>query len=147
MGATIHSLHYHWVCSTKQQLPYFKAPWRPALFHQLSGAIRELEGKPISVGGVDDHVHALFALKTTHCIADFVRDLKKSSMAWATASIDPHFAWQEGYSIFTVSTSMMEAVATYIDRQEQHHKKKSFEAELKQLLQKHGVAYDPVYLL
>jgi REP-associated tyrosine transposase len=147
MGAAFHSLHYHWICSTRQQLPLIKPAWRPGFLSAVGVAIQELEGRPIKVGGVDDHIHALFALKTTHCIADFVRDLKKAVATWAAAHIDRDFAWQDGYSIFTVSVSMLETVGTYLDRQEQHHKKKTFEAELKQLLQKHGVAYDTKYLL
>ena len=49
--------------------------------------------------------------------------------------------------IFSVSVSVMEAVSGYIERQEEHHRKISFEEELKQLLQKHGIKYDPKYLL
>ncbi|HEU0011825.1 MAG TPA: hypothetical protein VFT34_18570 [Verrucomicrobiae bacterium] len=41
----------------------------------------------------------------------------------------------------------MEKVRRYIERQEQHHRKLTFEEELRRLLEKHGVNYDPKYLL
>jgi len=99
------------------------------------------------VGGIEDHVHALIGLKTTHCIAHFVQELKKASSVWAAENHEPEFAWQEGYSIFSVSASGLDAVRHYIETQEEHHRKMSFEDELKLLLERHGVRYDPKYLI
>ncbi len=147
MGSTYYSLHYHWVCSTKERRPLIRSDWRPHLHQYLGGAVRGLEGAALQIGGVEDHVHALIGLKTTHCPADFVRELKKASSVWVAEKHERDFAWQEGYSIFTVSASRIETVSRYIERQEEHHRKVSFVDELKQLLQKHGVKYDPKYLL
>jgi REP element-mobilizing transposase RayT len=147
MGSTYYSLHYHWVCSTKERRQFIKPTWRHSLHEYLGGTIRGLEGTPLKIGGVDDHVHALIGLKTTHCIADFSRELKKAASVWAAKNHENDFAWQEGYAIFAVSVSLMETVSQYIERQEDHHRKMTFEAELKQLLEKHGIKYDPKYLL
>jgi putative transposase len=147
MGSTYYSLHYHWVCSTKERRPFIKAAWRPQLHKYLGGTIRGLEGVPLKVGGVEDHVHALIGLKTTHCIADFVRELKKATSVWTADNHERDFEWQEGYSIFTVSVSMMKVVDGYIERQEEHHRKLTFGDELRKLLEKHGVKYDPKYLV
>ena len=102
---------------------------------------------PLIVGGVEDHVHALIGLKPTHRISDFVRELKKASSVWAAGRHEPDFEWQEGYSIFAVSVSMLDTVSRYIGRQQEHHRRKTFVEELKELLAKHGVQYDPKYLL
>ncbi len=147
MGSTYYSLHYHWVCSTKERRPFIRNDWRSRLHEYLGGTIRGLEGVPLKIGGVEDHVHALIGLKTTHCLADFVRELKKASSTWTASQHEREFAWQEGYSIFTVSASMRDTVSRYIERQEEHHRKKTFAEELKELLEKHGVEYDPKYLL
>jgi len=42
---------------------------------------------------------------------------------------------------------MMEAVRQYIAAQEEHHRKRPFDQELRELLEKHQVQYDPRYLL
>ena len=56
------------------------------------------------------------------------------------------FSWQRGYAAFSVSQSMAEKVGSYISRQEEHHRKVTFEEELVELLEKQGVTYDQRYL-
>jgi putative transposase len=41
----------------------------------------------------------------------------------------------------------MEAVRQYIATQEEHHRRQTFQQELRELLEKHGGQYDPKYLL
>ena len=41
---------------------------------------------------------------------------------------------------------MLETVRGYIARQEEHHRKTGFSDELRAMLEKHGVSYDPRYL-
>jgi REP element-mobilizing transposase RayT len=45
----------------------------------MGGVINGLGGLPEKIGGIEDHVHVLVGLKSTHCLADFVRELKKAS--------------------------------------------------------------------
>jgi len=56
------------------------------------------------------------------------------------------FEWQDGYGAFTVSTSQVSEVIDYIKNQREHHRKKTFQEEYLELLQKHGVDYDERYL-
>lgn len=147
MGSTYYSLHYHWVCSTKVRRPFIRPEWQTRLHEYFGGTVRGLDGVPLKIGGVADHIHALIGLKPTHCISDFSRELKKATSVWAAENHEREFQWQEGYSIFAVSVSLMETVNRYIERQEEHHRKMTFEDELKLLLEKHGVTYDPKYLL
>ena len=100
-----------------------------------------------AVGGVEDHVHLLVGLRATHCLAEFLRELKKASSAWILKNHDPQFNWQDGYSAFTVSATHLGPARKYIIGQEEHHRKLSFVDELKQLLEKNGVKYDAKYLL
>jgi REP element-mobilizing transposase RayT len=105
-----------------------------------------LGGVAEMVGGVEDHVHLLASLKTTVAPADVVREIKKASSVWATENHERDFAWQEGYSIFSVSWTHAKLVSQYIQTQEQHHARTPFIEELKRLLEKNGVSYDPEYL-
>ena len=144
--STYYSLHYHWVCSTKDRRPLIRPAWRARFHEYLGGTVRGLEGVPLKAGGVEDHVHLLVGLKTTHGLADFSRELKKASSVWAAEHGDRGFAWQEGYAVLTVSNSMLETVSRYIARQEEHHRKAGFVDELKALLERHGVSYEREYL-
>jgi len=146
MPSTYLSLHYHLVFSTKNREPTIRDAWRERLHEYLGGIIRGLGGFPEGVGGTADHVHLLIGLKATHCLADVVRELKKASSAWVHEEIGENFAWQEGYSAFTVSATARVAVKKYIANQEEHHRVKSYREELTEMLGKAGVEYDVRYL-
>ncbi len=147
MGSTFFSLHYHIVFSTKERQSLILGEWRPRLHSYLGGIVRGLNGVPEIVGGVKDHVHLLASLRPMHRVADVMRDLKKNSSNWVKDNFDRNFAWQEGYAAFTVSPSATDAVRNYIATQEAHHGKHSFVDELKELLEKAGIAYQEKYLL
>ena len=57
------------------------------------------------------------------------------------------FSWQEGYGAFSVSSSTLDSVIRYIRNQEKHHRKFTFEEELRAILRRHGIEYDPRHLL
>jgi len=147
MSSTYLSLHYHLIFSTKERRPLIDPEWQPRLHEYLGGTVNGLKGFTQGVGGVSDHVHLLVGLKATHCLADFMRELKKASSAWVHEEIrNRQFAWQEGYAAFTVSATARERVRRYIANQAAHHRKRSFREELVELLAKAGVEYDPRYL-
>jgi len=147
MPSTYSSLYYHLVFATKNREPIIAPDWRVRLHEYLGGAARGLDGTPQGVGGVADHVHLLVALKPTHCLADFMRELKKASSIWVADTLGERaFRWQEGYAAFTVSPSALKAVRNYITRQEEHHRVKTFREELVEFLEKSGITFDPRYL-
>jgi putative transposase len=145
--STYLSLHYHLVFGTKNREPLIATPWRSRLLEYLGGTTSGLGGFPQGIGGVADHVHLLIGLKATHCLADFLRELKKAASVWVHEEIGlTGFAWQEGYAAFTVSATARQAVQKYIANQAEHHRVKSFREELTDMLDKAGIAYDPKYL-
>lgn len=147
MPSTHTCLLYHIIFATKDREPLIEASWRTRLHEYLGGAARGLDAIPQGVGGVADHVHLLVGLKTTHRLADFMRELKKASFTWvATTTPVRSFRWQEGYAAFTVSASNRTAVQDYIRRQDDHHRRKTFREELIEFLEKSGIEYDEGYL-
>ena len=147
MASTHTSLLYHLVFSTKNRDPVIDADWRPRLHEYLGGSVAGLGGVSLGVGGVADHVHILASLNATHCLSDFMRELKKASSAWVAETVPlPAFRWQEGYGAFTVSASLRETIQTYIARQEEHHRSRSFRDEYLLLLRKSGIEFNERYL-
>ena len=146
MASTYLSLHYHLVFATKNREAVIAPEWRSRLHEYLGGTIAGLGGFPQGVGGVADHVHLLVGLKATHCLADVMRELKKASSTWVHEQIGLEtFAWQEGYAAFTVSATARPAVRQYIANQEEHHRERSSQEELLDMLAKAGVEYDARY--
>ena len=78
-------------------------------------------------------------------LAKAVQELKGNTSRWLN-QITSGFAWQEGYSAFSVSQSQRKAVVDYVDRQAEHHARWSFEQEFLTLLKKSGIAYDPRFV-
>ena len=148
MPSTFLALHYHLVFSTKDRAPIIESAWRDRLHEYLGGTVNGLGGFCQGVGGVNDHVHLLVGLKATHCLADFMRELKKASTSWVHEHVEHggKFAWQGGYAAFTVSATSRDAVKEYIAGQEEHHRVKSFREEFVAMLEKAGIVYDPRYL-
>ena len=81
-------------------------------------------------------------------VAKAVQLVKGGSSKWVhdTFSAHQNFAWQEGYGAFSVSSSQVKKTIAYIDAQKEHHRKKSFQEEFTELLDRHGIEYDPRYL-
>ena len=58
----------------------------------------------------------------------------------------PQVTWQDGYGGFTVSASRIEVVKEYIARQEEIHRRKTFQEEYLKFLEESGIKYDEKYL-
>jgi putative transposase len=147
MPSTYLSLHYHLIFSTKERRALIAEAWRERLHAYLGGTVRTIGGVPEAVGGTADHVHMLVGLRATHCLADVLWEIKRSSSQWVHETLGlTEFAWQEGYGAFTVSASGIAAVKRYILRQEEHHRKRTFQEEYVGFLSRSGVEYNERYL-
>jgi putative transposase len=121
--------------------------WRGRLHEYLGGTVRAMGGLALEVNGIEDHVHLLVKIKSTHRVDYFLRDLKASSSGWIhKQEHSTLFSWQRGYAAFTVSESQIGNVHQYIASQEEHHRKHSYEEEFKALLRAHNIEFDEKYL-
>ena len=86
------------------------------------------------VNGYLDHIHVLIRLKPDQNPAEIVRLLKGESSWWINKNqlTNERFAWQDGYYAASVNEWGVERVTRYIENQEQHHQKKSFEDEYRE---------------
>ena len=148
MANTYSSLHYHLIFSTKNRTPYLKMEIEQRIWAYIGGIARHHKITALQIGGYDDHIHALVMAPPTISLSQIAQYLKGSSSQWIHETFPElrDFAWQEGYSAFTVSQSNLPAVMQYIQSQREHHKKKSFEEEYRDFLNKHGIEYDERYL-
>ena len=105
-------------------------------------------GPTLVVGGVADHVHVLFALSKNHSIAEIVYEVKRGSSKWikTKGAQFAQFHWQGGYGSFSVSQSEAETVIRYIEHQEEHHRKMTFQEEFRKFLERYQVLYDERYV-
>ena len=85
------------------------------------------------IGGVEDHVHMLSSLSKNIAFSELIRRIKGSSSKRLKEKGVQGFAWQNGYGAFPVSESDAEAVILYITNQAEHHRKFSFQEEVREL--------------
>jgi REP element-mobilizing transposase RayT len=148
VGHTYANLVFHAIFSTKERRPLIHDSFRPRLFEYLSGLARNEFRGALSVGGTENHVHGLIVLAPDTSVADAMRQWKALSSKWVHETFpgEADFGWQEGYAAFSVSQSNVPQVASYIEKQAEHHKKITFEDEFLALLKRHGIEYDPRYV-
>ena len=138
----------HLVYSTKCRHPWISPEHRGALFAYQAGIFKEWESPALLIGGVEDHVHALFSLSKNHALKKSVEEVKKGSSKWMKVEGPRHadFYWQAGYGAFSVSQSNEESVSRYIQNQEEHHRKLTFQDELRGLFLRNEVEFDERYV-
>jgi putative transposase len=138
----------HTVFSTKGRLKMIEDEWEQELYSYIGGILNKMDCRLISAGGTADHIHMLSSLNKKTGIPDVVMKVKSSSSAWIHNSIPGRskFAWQRGYASFSVSESQVKRVFTYIENQAEHHHRRSFQEELRFLLDRHRLKYDERYL-
>jgi REP element-mobilizing transposase RayT len=135
------------VFSTKVRQRLIAADLQPRLWSFIGGIARKNGFKALAVGGAEDHAHVLLSLPATITLAKAVQLLKGASSHWMNETCKVRFAWQEGYGAFTIGISQKSNTIAYIQSQSEHHRKGDFRQEFVAFLKKHGVEYDPRYVL
>ncbi|HVR43701.1 MAG TPA: IS200/IS605 family transposase [Thermoanaerobaculia bacterium] len=144
MGSTYYSLHVHVVFATKDRRALIAPDWMTRLHEYLGGCARTADAVAEEVGGIEDHVHMLMGIRTTHRISDLMREIKSASSLWFHEEIgERFFGWQDGYGAFSVSRSNVDSVRRYIRNQREHHRTRSFDDELRAFLAAHGIVPGP----
>ena len=138
----------HMAFSTKDRRPIITTELRQELWPYMTTVLKNQGNLPIQVGGVEDHVHLLFALARTVSISEVVENVKTSSSKWVKESFAQQstFAWQHGYGAFSIGYREVDTVAAYVRNQETHHRKMSFQDEFRGLLNDNGVDFDERYV-
>lgn len=139
----------HLVYSTKQRMKWIPESLQESLWAYQAGIFRTWESPALIIGGIDDHVHALFSLSKNHALKTLVEEVKKGSSKWMKTSEgagNKDFSWQGGYGAFSVSQSNEPEVNGYIKNQAEHHRAMTFQEELRLLYRKHGIEFNERYL-
>jgi REP element-mobilizing transposase RayT len=114
----------------------------------ITGIVTQRKQKLIAVNCMPDHTHLLLGLKPGGAPSDLVGRVKTGSCNHINEQqwIGCHFSWQEGFGAFSVSHSHLGNVIRYIRNQESHHRRKSFQQEYLEFLERHEITYDKRYI-
>jgi REP element-mobilizing transposase RayT len=147
MSHTYCSSLFHCVFSTKERRTTISQEIQPRLWAYMGGIAREHGLKALAIGGTEDHVHILLSLPSSVPIAKAMREIKSAASLWMHQTEQKKgFDWQEGYGAFSIGWSQVSTTIAYIARQEEHHRRRDFQAEFLAFLKKHRIEYDPRYV-
>ena len=148
MPQSLAKLYTHLVFSTKHREHCLTDDLRADLHSYMGGTLNGLGCIPIEINSEFEHVHALFLLGRTIALSEAIGKLKTSSNDWlrTKAVRFAEFHWQGGYGAFSVSQSGVDEVRQYIRNQREHHKRVTFQDELRALLRRYEIEFDERYV-
>jgi len=149
MAQSLSKIYIHIIFSTKNRFPFLQdESLRAKLYAFMVGVSEKLDSPIIKIGGTSEHIHLICKLSRNYSVAEIVRELKRTSSKWIQdkAPLLKTFHWQNGYSVFSVSPSHIESVKKYLENQSEHHRKISFQEEVRKFLKKYGIKYDERYI-
>jgi REP element-mobilizing transposase RayT len=149
MPQSLANVLLHVVFSTKNRKPFLQnAALREELNGYMVGTLEGIECPSLIVRSVEDHLHCLLRLSRTMSIAKLIEAMKVDSSAWIKQKSPDlaDFYWQGGYGAFSVSQSNVVQVKGYIANQEEHHRRISYQDELRALLRRHEIEFDEPYV-
>ena len=114
----------------------------------ITGIISGQGQKLIAINNMPDHFHILVGQKPNVALSDLVRDIKAGSSGFINDRrwVLGRFSWQEGFGAFSYSHSQLDAIIRYIQNQQEHHRRTSFQEEYLGFLKRSNVPHDPRYI-
>lgn len=148
MANTYTQIYLHVVFAVSGRACVIQPRRKEELQKYITGIVTGRNQKLIAINCMPDHTHILLGLKPDEALSDLIGRIKTGSTNHINEQrwIGCRFSWQEGFGAFSVSHSHLGTVINYIRNQENHHRHKSFQQEYVEFLERHDVAYNPLYI-
>ena len=148
MANTYTQISIHGIFAVKGRENVIAKAWRDDLHRYISGILKEIDLRPLAVGGWLDHVHVFFGMPPTECVSKAMQVVKANSSKWINEQqfVKGKFQWQEGFGAFSYARSQRDTVMNYIMKQEEHHRKSTFRDEYMELCREFDIEYYEKYL-
>ena len=148
MAHTYSQLHIHFVFSVKHRDNLINTSLKEKLYKYITGIVQNQNHKMICIGGMSDHIHILIGMNPLQSVSDLIKVIKCNSSKWINENrfAAGKFEWQEGYAAFSYGKSQVNDVVSYINNQEEHHKKRTFKEEYTGFLKKFEIEYNEEYV-
>lgn len=148
MAQSLSNILLHIVFSTKNREPFIDESIERELFKYIATAAKTLHCPTHGIGAADDHIHIIASLARTVAVSKLIQELKQDSSHWMKQQGSPYvdFAWQNGYGAFSIGQSQLQSLQRYVAHQREHHRRESFQAEFRSLLERYGIDFDERYL-
>jgi len=131
----------HAVWGTKNRYPFLKKEIRFSVYEHIKQNARSKKIFIDTINGIEDHIHVLLGLNADLSIAKTIQLIKGEASFWINKQkkTNPSFEWADEYYAVSVSESKLNDVRHYINIQEEHHRKKSFQEECDDFLKRYDL--------
>lgn len=121
---------------------------RVPLEKYITGIVTANNHKLLAIFCMPDHCHILVGMKPKQSISDLARVIKTNSSKWINQEdlVKTSFHWQPGFGAFSYSIRQLDIIVNYILNQKDHHGKKDFSKEFRDLLEQSQIDYDERYI-
>ncbi|UXE66734.1 MAG: IS200/IS605 family transposase [Chryseotalea sp. WA131a] len=129
----------HAVWATKDRKPLMNKENKDALCQHIREYAKSKSIYLLNVNGWLDHLHCLISMSSDQNIATVMGLIKGESSFWASKNLNftEKFGWQDDYFAVSIGESRLQILNNYIDNQEEHHKKKTFQQEYEEFIKKY----------
>jgi REP element-mobilizing transposase RayT len=107
MAQTLFNSYFHIVFSTKNRFDFIQPEIEGELFAYMGGVIKNFDGRLLTANGTSNHDHLLVSMSKNHLVPELIGAVKRESSKWIKTKGEMYskFAWQDGYSAFSVGYS------------------------------------------
>jgi len=148
MSNTYTQIHIQCIFAVKYRDAVINRSWKERLHKYIIAIVNNNGHKALAINSMPDHLHLFFGMWPKQSLSDLMQLVKGDSSEWINKQklVVGKFRWQERYGAFSYSKSQTDAVVKYILNQEDHHRKKTFMEEYKDMLKKFEIDYNEQYI-
>ena len=148
MANTYTQIHIQSVFSPQFRASLIQPSWKDSLHKYITGIIQNHGHKVLAINSMPDHMHIFFGMRPNESLSELMQFVKKDSSKWINCQrfCSHRFQWQEGFGGFSYSKSDVYKVINYVQRQEEHHRKRTFLEEYMHYLDEFGIDYNQAYI-
>ena len=130
----------HCVWGTKNRVPFLNDSNKQIILTHIKENAKSKGIYIDFINGHKEHIHCIVSLDAEQTLAKTMQLIKGESSFWINKNnyAQGNFEWADEYFAVSVSESQIDNVREYIKIQEIHHKRKSWEDEYNEFIEKYG---------
>ena len=130
----------HCVWGTKKRISFLSVDYKWDILNHIKENAK-IKGIYIDfINGDKEHIHCIISLKADETLSKTIQLIKGESSFWINKNgmSKGKFEWADEYFAVSVSESQLPKVRDYIKNQEEHHRRKTWEEECEEFMQKYS---------
>lgn len=130
----------HCVWGTKKKMPFLTSENKWDILNHIKENAKSKDIYIDFINGDKDHIHCIISLKADETLSKTIQLIKGESSFWINKNkiTKEKFEWADEYFAVSISESQLNRVRNYIKNQEEHHRKKTWNEEVDEFIQKYN---------